>query len=129
MIFQLYAMHCELSRDIDPTSIYCLLQKKIQVVYDRMLNEVGRTNILAFPERILLDVESAAINACWSAFPSATVTVCYFHLTQSVMRKVNEIGMKEGHKKNDSFCLAHRCQPSLAMVPSSVSLNFFDTSW
>jgi len=51
--------------------------------------------ILASPgERILLDFESAAINAFRSAFPSATVTGYHFHLTQSVMRKVNEIGMK-----------------------------------
>jgi len=51
--------------------------------------------ILASPgERTLLDFQSAAVNAFWSAFPSATVTVYYFHLIQSVMRKVNEIDMK-----------------------------------
>jgi len=70
---------------------HCLAQNKL--VYDRMLNEVKRI-ILASPERILLDFESAAINAFKSAFPSATVTGCCFHLTQSVTRKVDEIGMK-----------------------------------
>jgi len=41
-----------------------------------MLNEVKR-NILASPERILLDFESAAVNAFRSALPSATVTGCH----------------------------------------------------
>jgi len=58
-----------------------------------MLNEVKIMNILASAERIVLDFGSAAINAFRSSFPSATVTGCYFHLTQSVMQKVDEIGM------------------------------------
>jgi len=36
-------------------------------------------------ERILLDFESVAINAFISAFPRATVTGYYFHLTQSII--------------------------------------------
>jgi len=41
------------------------------------------------------------------------------NVTQSVMRKVNESGMKEDYKKNDKLRLAFRCLPALAMVPSS----------
>jgi len=40
-------------------------------------------------------------------------------LTQSVLQKVNEIGMKEDYEENDSLRLAIRCIPALAMVPSS----------
>jgi len=40
-----------------------------------MVNEVKRMIILASPERILLDFESATINAFRSAFSNATVTV------------------------------------------------------
>jgi len=79
--------------------MYCLVENHNQVVYDRMFNEVQRMIILGSPEGILLDFESAAINAFRSAFPNATVTGCYFHLTQSVMRKVNEIGMNEGYER------------------------------
>jgi len=61
--------------------------EQIQVVYDRMLNEVKRMIILATPERILLDFEGVAMNACRSAFRSAAVTDCYFHLTQSGIAK------------------------------------------
>ena len=89
------------------------------VVYDRMLNEVKRSIILASPERILLDFERAAINGFTSAFPNATVTRCYIHLTQIIMRKVNEIGMKADYEKNDILRLALRSLPTLATIPSS----------
>jgi len=74
---------------------------------------------LAAPEKILLDFESAAVNAFRSAFPNATVAGCYFHLTQSVIRKVNQSVMKEDCEKNDSLRLAIRYLPALAMFPSS----------
>ena len=83
-----------------------------------MLNEVRRIIILSSPERILLDVESAVINAFRSAFPNATVTGSCFHLTQSVMQKVNEIGIKADCEKDDSLRLALRCLPALVMVSS-----------
>jgi len=66
------------------------------------------------------------INTFISAFPNATVTGCYFHLTQSVMRNVNEIGMKEDYENNDRLRQTLRCLPALAVVPSSdVAEAFF----
>jgi len=85
----LHTIHFELACGINPAAIFCPVQNKVQVVYDRMLNEVKRMNILASPERILLDFASSTINAFVSTFSHATVTGCYFHLTQSVMRKVD----------------------------------------
>jgi len=35
------------------------------------------------------------------------------------MRKVNEIGIKDDHEKNDCLRLAFRCLAALDMVPSS----------
>ena len=93
-------------------------QNKIQVLYDRMWNEAKRMIILASPETILLDFESAAKNTFRSAFLNAKVTGCYFHLTQSVMRKVYEIAVKEDYEENNSLRLALRCLLALAMVAS-----------
>jgi len=65
-----------------------------------MLNEVKTIIIiLASPERALLDFESAAINAFWSAFPNATVTGCYFHLTQSLCEKLAKVVWKNTTKR------------------------------
>jgi len=45
-------------------------------------------------------------------------TGCYFHLTQSVLRKINEISMREDYEKDDSLIVAICCLPALAIVPS-----------
>jgi len=78
-------MHFKLARGVNLAAIYCLVQNKIQVAYDRMLNEVKGMIPLAATETILLDFESAAINAFRSAFLNGTVTGCYFHLTQRLL--------------------------------------------
>jgi len=46
----LYTIHFELARGNNPAAIYCLVQNKIQSVYDRMFNEVKRMVILALRE-------------------------------------------------------------------------------
>jgi len=46
-------------------------------------------------------------------------------LAKSILRKVDEIGMKEDCEKNDSLGLALRCLSALAMVPSSDVTEFF----
>jgi len=55
-----------------------------------MLNEAKRI-IVVSPEGTLLDFESAVINAVRSAFPSATVTACYFPLKQTVVKKLTKL--------------------------------------
>jgi len=50
---------------------------------------------------------------------------CYFHLTQSVMRKVDEIGMKEDYGESDSLRLVLRCLPALTRVLSSDVTDVF----
>jgi len=123
--FQLYTIHFELARGKNPVATYCLVRNKIQVVYDRMLNEVKGTIPLASPERILLDFESAAtrVNFFRSAFPHATVTGCYFHLKCHVNSLWNWYEIKL--RKTDSLSLVLRCLPALAAVPSSDATEVF----
>ena len=46
------------------------------------------------PSVIVTDFEKAAMNAFAEIFTRATVNGCHFHLCQSVLRKVNELGLK-----------------------------------
>jgi len=59
---------------------------------------------------------------------NAAATGCYFHLTQSVTRKVDEIGIKQDYENNNSLRLALRCSSTLVIVPSSDVTHFFNTS-
>ena len=42
---------------------------------------------------------------------------CLFHLSQSVFRKITDLGLKEKYNKDSEFCLKIRCFSALAFLP------------
>ena len=89
-------------------------------MYNRVLAELQRQIPWATPRTILVDFEKGAMSAFSGAYPDATVTGCYFHLCQNVIRKVNEIRLKTEYETNDEI----RCLPALAFVPNFLHSNF-----
>ena len=57
------------------------------------------------------------MNSFHGVYPSATVTGCYFHLCQSIIRKVGGVGVKRDYEENAAVCGYVRCLPALAFVP------------
>lgn len=60
------------------------------------------------------------------AFPSARVTGCYFHLCQSLLCKVNEIGTKVGYETRDEIRSYVRCLAAVSHVPAADVTDAFD---
>ena len=89
--FQLYTMHSNSFLAQTLILIDCLEQNKTQALYARTLDEIKRMTSLANSEKILLDFKSAAVNAFRAAYPNATILGCYFHLTQSILRKSTKL--------------------------------------
>ena len=117
VVFQLYTIHFELVPGINSAAVYCLLQNKTQAVYVHVLDEIKRMIPLANPEKILLSLKSAAINAFTAPYPNARILGYYFHLTHSILRKVNKIGMKSDYESDDNLQIAVRCNAgALAMI-------------
>ena len=87
------------------------------------MDEIKRMIPLANSEKIQVDFESVAIIAFTAAYPNARILGCYFHLKQSILGKVNKIGMKSDFESDDNFRIAVRCLPALAMVPSTVAVE------
>ena len=109
LFFQLYTMHFEFVPGINFVAIYCLVQNKTQAVYARILDEIKRMKPLANPEKILLNFKGAAINAFRAAYLNTTILACYFHLTQSILKKSNKIGVKSDYESDDNLRIAVRC--------------------
>ena len=62
-------------------------------------------------------LEKAAINVFERHFPGCTKG-CYFHLQQSLHRKVGELGLKRLYEAaNGKFAISVRCIASLAFLP------------
>jgi len=102
-----------------------MTNKTVQT-YERVLNELKRLIPLAAPGSILVDFERAAINAFTSAYPTASVRGCYFHLCQSVLRKVNDVGLKVQYEMDNEVRRFIRCFPALAFVPPENVLEGFE---
>lgn len=58
------------------------------------------------PRNVSTNYERAAITGAFNkVFPDVMVTGCYFHLVQSVLRKVNELGLKSLYNSDQEFAL------------------------
>lgn len=100
IFFQLYTIHFQFVEGINPAALYCLVCGKTRATYD-CINEQLLLIPFAAPTVILPDIESAAMAAFRAKFPNACVTGCYFHLAQSILRKVNEVRLKKEYETSD----------------------------
>lgn len=126
IFFQLYTIHFELVPGNNPVAVYCLVQNKERATYDIILQQLKILIPTANPARILVDFETAAMSAFQSAYPNAAISGCYFHLCLSVLRKVNEIGMKQAYENDNIVREAVRCIPALALVPEDDVIDAFE---
>jgi len=87
MFYQLYTWHAKIGNSYPPC-IYFLLQNKTQDTYNRMFRILNHLLPNLSPQTILLDFEKACMSAAQIAFPGAEIKGCYFHLSQSLLRKI-----------------------------------------
>jgi len=126
LFFQLYSIHFQIVEGFNPAGVYCLLPSKSRTVYDQMIRALKELVPDAAPRVILTDFEAAAMNAFKEAFPEATLSGCYFHLCQSVIRKVADVGLKPDYETDDEVRGFIRCLPALSHVPIDQVVEAFD---
>ena len=71
----------------------------------------------ANPLKVLTDFELAAINAFREEFPEAELSGCYFHLSQSIVRKVGELGLKNQFENDQNLNVLVKSLAALSFVP------------
>ena len=72
-----------------------------------------------YPDRLMTDFELAIINASIAVFPEADVSCCYFHLKQSMYRKIQQLGLQVAYNDpNDREIKVYvHMTASLAFIP------------
>jgi len=116
IFFQLFTIHTSIN-GYNPPCIYALLPNKREKTYERLLIAVKEKIPNSSPTRILVDFEKAVMNAFQKIFTDATLSGCYFHLCQSFVRKINEVGLKPVYEQNPGLALSLRMIPALAFLP------------
>lgn len=104
--------------------IYALLSSKQEIQYTSVLRAIVTVareyNIEnCRPEIIMTDFELAIINASRAVFPSASVSCCFFHLGQSIYRRIQNEGLQQAYNDamNRNIKIYARMLLALAFVP------------
>ena len=72
----------------------------------------------------MIDFEIAALSA-FASHDENDIEGCYFHLCQSLMQKISELGLKKTYESNSELVLALNMIPALRFVPKSkVEIGF-----
>ena len=79
------------------------------------------------PQYLLVDFERAAIKTFTEIWPRTFIRGCFFHLSQSVYRKVQDSGMKTLYSNNTEFSITVRMLTALAYLPPQFVLTAFET--
>ncbi|KAK3933016.1 FLYWCH-type zinc finger-containing protein 1 [Frankliniella fusca] len=86
--------------------VYALFSSKMEVQYSQVLQAVknaSREQRVGFtqPSQVMSDFDVAILNAVKTAFPDGTVSCCFFHLGQSIYRKVQTSGLQAAYNDLD----------------------------
>lgn len=77
--------------------VYCLTTKQDEQVYRKILEHLisiaKLKEITLNPQRLTCDFELAVINAFSKTFPAVHIAACFFHYSQSLWRKIQELGL------------------------------------
>lgn len=110
--------------DITVSTVYCFLQKKSQETYEELFQNIIERchdkNLSPDPAKIILDFEIAVFNSIKSCFgQEVSMQGCFFHLTQSTYRKIQDLGLTAEYKSDEEFRIFCGMLNALAFLPIS----------
>ena len=118
---QLYVIRVKLG-ETAVSAVYAFLQRKNQETYEELfqavLDRCQDLGYFPFPESVMIDFETACIQAITAVFgEEIEIRCCFFHLTKSTWRKVQGLGLTNHYKENLEFSLFCGMMDSLALLP------------
>lgn len=117
---QIYTLHAFVEGQMFPL-VFGLLPNKSQATYTRMfelLKEVASSKGLTLnPPSVQLDFELAVHNAASQVFPGVELKGCFFHYTQCIWRKVQQLGLTTTYQTDSELYRFVRRAAVLPLVP------------
>ena len=95
---------------------YALLQRKTQTSYEAMLCVLEEAG--CDPSVVIVDFERIVELALHAVFGEhVNIQYCFYHLTLSIWRKIQSLGLTNLYESNDNFCLFCGQIDALAFPP------------
>ncbi|XP_076820927.1 uncharacterized protein LOC143466174 [Clavelina lepadiformis] len=125
LFYQVYTVHAMIRNNVLPC-IFVLLPNKQQVTYSQMWTEIKSLKPGLAPRSVQIDFELASKAALIEAFPQTHIYGCYFHLGQSLWRKIQENGLQRLNVQDDNIRMALKMLLALAFLPVDEVSDAFD---
>ncbi|XP_071747499.1 uncharacterized protein [Lepeophtheirus salmonis] len=125
IFYQLFTIHAYLNNYAIPC-VYALLPNKTQATYTRLFQEISAINPCLSPQLVTTDFEMASMNALQSVFPDVQIKGCFYHLSQSIYRKIQENGLQDSYQNNPDFNINIRMLSAIAFVPVDQTIEVFE---
>ncbi|CAF1526042.1 unnamed protein product [Adineta ricciae] len=124
IFYQLFIIHAVYRNYVVPV-IYALLRRKNTDTYQRLIDEILKIAPNWSPRLIMMDFEQASINAFQTKFPIIHLSGCYFHLRQSIHRKLQELRHQTEYQNDTVYTHnIHKIAALAFLEPSSVVDRF-----
>ena len=123
LFYQVFTVHAFKDGQQFPLA-YCLLPVKSREVYNEcftMLKSACQDRSLdVLPRKITIDFELGLLQAVKLQFPTAKIQGCFYHYSQSIWRKVQNLGLQTTYRDDPTF---------KAFVSKMVALSFCPKSF
>lgn len=114
--YQVYIIHACIKNTSIPC-VYALLQRKNKEIYIELLSKLKSMLSELKLKTISIDFEQSMIQAIELVFVDINIQCCYYHLSQSIWRKVQNTGLAKKYKENENVRQMVGMIKGLALLP------------
>jgi len=101
-----------------------MLETGSDIYFDATFKVVPR--LYFSPASAMADFEEASVSAFRCVFGDITVTGCWFHFAQSIIKRVNKVGLKDEYMSEPDVQDIVRCLLGLPLLPADDICLAFD---
>ncbi|XP_060855406.1 uncharacterized protein LOC132933094 [Metopolophium dirhodum] len=114
---QLFMLHLILQNHSVPVC-FVLMEVKTEAAYRKVLERFSRKFPEVRPLTITIDFETALRNVFSDVYPEATVSSCWFHFVQSLLKNIKKMGYSNHVQQHREAKMCLRMCAVLALLPA-----------
>jgi len=105
---------------------FALMSRKTEALYVKIFQKMQDLVPQFSPASAMADFEEASVSAFRRVFGDITVTGCWFHFAQSIIKRVNKVGLKDEYMSEPDVQDIVRCLLGLPLLPADDICLAFD---
>ena len=123
--YQVLIVHAYIHGKVFPRA-FILLPDKSENTYDKAFTILKELMPNLNPKEVMVDFEKGLGNSIKKHFPCCETVGCFFHMCQSVYRRICDLGLKCQYNTDNNFSLLIRMFCALAFLPTEEVTEAFE---